>query len=1143
MYLLFLAKMKSILLLLLCLLFAFPQAGVGQPGQPFVTDIPFERSLGEVRVIEMIQSSDRSMLMCTPRGVLAFDGSVWEMIPTPSPPLTMRASQDKRVFIGMTKGAAELMLSDSGTYHLRPLGDTLSAEPVNQILADEKSVFLLNDRNMIEVDLASGETVVKLDFGDRIFTGAFMQFKMPHLLFYQDGLFNVQEGQMVPIGKMSQIVDRQLAFDLQTERGSLLCFESGDLFMYDGIRVSALDGELSRYLRSNRPSAGLVLNDTLIAFATMSGGAVVADMRSYRIVHRLDYSTGLPDNEVTALGRDGTGGLWMAYGSGISRLDLLHPISRYHNYPGIKGIITGTAVKGNDLYVGTGNGVFVLRESRDRAELQRVMAERAAAEPIPEPAPEPSGSPVVEKVKAREEKRNVDPMAELAARYAADESAVKKELSRKELRELRKYIRDQNKKGNKTAEVEEEMPSAQDDVPVEETPVEQKKEPSEVKKVEEKRPSKPAKRQSSTVETSEKSSASYLFRPVKGLDAKCRQLTVIGNVLYAATASGIYLIEDEKATNLTPGLYVNSIGASKDGKRLLLATRNGAHQLAKQGGRWVLEKLHPDHRHNVYNVIEDAQGVLWAGADNAVIRYERSPEGHSAQEIALESSQLEQVLVADVNGTVHLLVPSGILQMQGGRPVKSDVQGLATKARLDFFITDRGSVWIHADGEWALLNGNGEKELMTYLPIFEDVRHLTTDDQGRLIVVDEGSEIYSIDPRHATSKDAEFSVFIRKALSEDRTPFSMGALTVKPGENSLTFHLSAPFFLKSMATEYQYRVEGLRHSWSRWSNNPVIEIPFIPAGDYVLHVRARNVLGEESEVRTLAFSVMKPIWQRWYAILLYIVLLAGIIILIIKAREKSLRATQRELEEKVQERTAELASEKEKTEKLLLNILPRETAEELRKSGKATARHYNQVSVLFTDFKGFTRFAESTRPEDLVQELDRCFIAFDDIIAKYHLEKIKTIGDAYMCAGGVPIRNTNNAVAVVLAALEIRDFMARLQEEKRQKNERFWEIRLGVNTGPLTAGVVGKMKFAYDIWGDTVNTASRMESCSEPGKVNISASTFELVKDYFDCTYRGKMDAKGKGEVDMYFVNGIRKEFSENGDGTTPNAKLISVVS
>ncbi len=267
-----------------------------------------------------------------------------------------------------------------------------------------------------------------------------------------------------------------------------------------------------------------------------------------------------------------------------------------------------------------------------------------------------------------------------------------------------------------------------------------------------------------------------------------------------------------------------------------------------------------------------------------------------------------------------------------------------------------------------------------------------------------------------------------------------------------------------------------------------------------------------------------------------------ILLAIIKMRERSLKETQRILEAKVAERTAELEQEKVKTEELLLNILPKDTAAELQKNGKATARHYNQVSVLFTDFKGFTQFAETTKPEDLVSELHRYFVKFDEIIGKYYLEKIKTIGDAYMCAGGVPIRNNSNAIAITLAALEIRDFMAEVGAEKAAKNEQALEIRVGIHTGPLTAGVVGLKKFAYDIWGDTVNTASRMESASEPGQVNVSGATHELIKKYFECEYRGKKEVKGKGAVDMYFVHRIRPEFSENSNGIIPNKELLELI-
>ncbi len=213
-----------------------------------------------------------------------------------------------------------------------------------------------------------------------------------------------------------------------------------------------------------------------------------------------------------------------------------------------------------------------------------------------------------------------------------------------------------------------------------------------------------------------------------------------------------------------------------------------------------------------------------------------------------------------------------------------------------------------------------------------------------------------------------------------------------------------------------------------------------------------------------------------------------------------------------------IEDEKERSEKLLLNILPYETAEELKEKGSATPKQYEMVSVLFTDFKGFTTIAEKLTPEQLVAELDQCFLEFDRIIDRHNLEKIKTIGDAYMCAGGIPVANTTNPVDVVRAGIEIKAYMDRMKAEREARGEDYWELRIGIHTGKVIAGVVGKNKFAYDIWGDAVNTASRMESSGEPGKVNISGETYNLVKDQFSCTYRGKIKAKNKGDIDMYFV-------------------------
>ncbi len=217
-----------------------------------------------------------------------------------------------------------------------------------------------------------------------------------------------------------------------------------------------------------------------------------------------------------------------------------------------------------------------------------------------------------------------------------------------------------------------------------------------------------------------------------------------------------------------------------------------------------------------------------------------------------------------------------------------------------------------------------------------------------------------------------------------------------------------------------------------------------------------------------------------------------------------------------------ISKEKKRSDELLLNILPEETAEELKATGAAKAKAFDMVTVMFTDFKNFTQASELLSPQELVNEINYCYSEFDRIIMRYGIEKIKTIGDAYMCAGGLPAVNTTHPQDIIKAGIEMQQFMMKLKEERIQKGQPFFELRLGIHTGPVVAGIVGIKKFAYDIWGDTVNTASRMESSGAIGKVNISGTTYELVKDMFVCTHRGKVPAKNKGEIDMYFVESLR---------------------
>ena len=317
-------------------------------------------------------------------------------------------------------------------------------------------------------------------------------------------------------------------------------------------------------------------------------------------------------------------------------------------------------------------------------------------------------------------------------------------------------------------------------------------------------------------------------------------------------------------------------------------------------------------------------------------------------------------------------------------------------------------------------------------------------------------------------------------------------------------------------------MEGYDTFWSDWNSASFRSLVGVSSGHYTFHVKAKCSNGYITPECTIHMVIKERIWKSKVAWLLYFLVITCLVYVYWLHRKIMFRNEKAKLEKIIHERTSELLTEKAKTDELLANLLPKDTADELKNTGKATSQKYNMVTVLFSDIQGFTKIAEEMNPEKLIDELDNFFFHFDSVVEKYNIEKIKTIGDAYMCAGGIPYKNRTNPVEVVLAALEMQDYMKQL----RQKNNNIWDLRIGIHTGAVIAGVVGHKRVSYDIWGDTVNTASRMESSGEAGKVNISGQTYEMVKDFFICEHRGKMPVKYKGDIDMYFVKAIRPELS-----------------
>lgn len=317
---------------------------------------------------------------------------------------------------------------------------------------------------------------------------------------------------------------------------------------------------------------------------------------------------------------------------------------------------------------------------------------------------------------------------------------------------------------------------------------------------------------------------------------------------------------------------------------------------------------------------------------------------------------------------------------------------------------------------------------------------------------------------------------------------------------------------------FQYFLEGYEEEWSEPSTVPMVRFSDLSPGKYTLHVRARA--GQEAwgvEELTIPIHIRPALYQRAWFWPLMILIGALAVGGVMQYRVYALQSRREELEKEVAIRTHELEEEKQKSEALLLNILPVELATELKKNGFAKAKRHEQVTVMFSDFKGFTAISKQLEPEELVAEIDLCFRAFDEITERHGLEKIKTIGDAYLLVGGISDVAHHQAQKVVLAALEIQEFMSAIAVERRLHDRHFFEARIGIHTGPLVAGIVGIKKFAYDIWGDTVNIASRMETNGIAGRVNLSADTYELVKETFRCTHHGNYQ-ENNTNLEMYLV-------------------------
>ncbi len=662
------------------------------------------------------------------------------------------------------------------------------------------------------------------------------------------------------------------------------------------------------------------------------------------------------------------------------------------------------------------------------------------------------------------------------------------------------------------------------------------------------------------------------FQPVENVSVSCNKFYEINNNLFVTSKDGLYKIGKDNTSELILNSDCEKIISLKNDSNTILISNSKGIIIAKiQENKIVkigdIKKINKKIR----TIAEDEYGNIWAGTDNeGLFKINLTNEINvNAKITSIISGQglpknFKWIDVYKTQNGILFSTFKGVYRFNYKKNTfyKDTIIGFEklNKNSWVFPINEdkKGNLWF-SSGEFKIFKkttgvATYNKLNKTY-SIFTNPFNLISDitiesiytDKDSTIWVGTNNQLIRVDIKQIRKQQQTPKIFFKQIIAgKDSIIYNYVNLTenltqnidnpiLKYSLNNIKFMFASPNFRSGSEIEYSYKLEGYDKDWSEWSTNNSKEYTNLSEGEFAFMVRSKDILNNISDQITYKFKIKAPFYRKWYAYIFYLLLLTSFVIMIIRYRSYLYEKEKQMLENEIAEKTEEIVRQKEKAELLIKKLLPEDTAKEIQTVGRAKRKKYEMATVLFSDIQGFTKIAEHMSSETLLDELDRLFLKFDELVEKRKVEKIKTIGDAYMCAGGIPVKNLTNAIDVVLVAMEIREFMSELKKEALND----WEIRIGIHTGPIIAGVVGTKKLSYDIWGDTVNIASRMESSGMPGEINISEETYMFISEFFDCVHRGKLPVKYKGNIDMYFVKGIRSDFSIDGNGKIPNEKFL----
>jgi serine phosphatase RsbU (regulator of sigma subunit) len=869
---------------LLVLLFFIPLLKVAsQEGEPFMNHFKPENVPG-AKITSITEDIENTMVFAGNTGVITFDSEEWQHLQVPNIPMVVSAdSALPLVYVGGRGFYGYLMKSGDGTYTYHDLGEeevesgdiTRIYQTKEHIIYYGKDMIALADRQILyNASRYQADSITD-------FAGMFIFEDKIYVNIRQAGIHELSDRDVIKKKSSTDFSGSEILFWLPYGKEILLGTNKNRLYRYDGRTFRSIYLEDQEYLVESSLEGAVWLEEDIIALSTILGGCLIVNLNNGKTLNTLNLQTGLPDDEVFAIAKDQNKGLWIAHQYGLSRVDVSLPVRSYENYPGLSGNLTAVAMLNNILYVSTNEGVFYLNEKKDFV----ITEERVVKFETPSP------------IQLELEEPNVG--EELITQ------PVRRELSPREIRRRRRLAR------------RDSLESLQDSLPdvfaseMKEVPVEQEAGNDTLNGAGIRVIAPRLRARSIKEKIYSLQSISHEFTRLGRFEEKVKDLVPLGNRIIIASNGGLYEVVNKELKAIRKDWYIERIFPSPDPTLMYVVTDETVYSMRLRNDAWSTETDFSYIGQEIYSICEEGDSAIWVGCDNRSFRIIQVADSMPKIEtIDFHEDYYDPITLRNIHDTVYFFLSSGIYFYANDSLQKTVY--IRPNEMPQYFFSDGSISWVNTGNNWISLENqeNYNKRIDSYLNLFENITDLYLDPKGNTWVVHEGQHLYKINGAKVDQYQPGFRLFL-KTVHDNKGSYALDELLFDYLDRSLVFNFSAPFYLKDHSTSYQYFVEGMSAGWSAWDGSPALSFPVLPVGKFTLHVRARNILGQYSSLKSFPIVIKPPWWLSWMFITVVGIILILIVIQIIRLRVRKLQRDKQMLEAKVLERTAEIQRQKD----------------------------------------------------------------------------------------------------------------------------------------------------------------------------------------------------------------------------------------